>query len=134
MNKQAIASQNVGIWIDHKEAFVVFNQGDSIDSESVASGMEKHVRFSEHLDETGGLAEDQRDRRFDIHLNRYYDDVITHIHDATSIFIFGPGEAKGELKKRLEHAGMTDRIVGFETADKLTSHQIAAKVKAHFQK
>lgn len=134
MSKQPIANQNVGVWIDHKEAFVVFSQEDLVDTQSITSGMEKHVRYFPHLAETGGLAEDQRDKRFDLHLNRYYDDVIAHLHDATSIFIFGPGEAKGEFKKRLEHVGLSGRVVGFETVDKLTNHQIAAKVQAYFQK
>ena len=132
--KQHIASQNVGLWIDHKEAFVVFSHEPKAEPQSVISDMEKHVRFSEHLSETGGLAEDQRDSQFQVHLNRYYDEVITHIHDATAILIFGPGEAKGEFKKRLEHKGFGARIVGVETVDKLTSNQIAAKVNGYFQK
>jgi hypothetical protein len=47
--------------------------------------------------------------------------------------IFGPGEAKGELKKRLESKGLGGRIVGVETTDKMTERQIAAKVRAYFQ-
>lgn len=132
--KQITANQNVGLWIDHKEAFVVFSNEPKTELQSLTSDMEKHVRFSEHLSETGGLAEDQRDVQFQVHLNRYYDEVITHIHDATAILIFGPGEAKGEFKKRLEHKGFGSRIVGIETVDKLTSNQISAKVNGYFHK
>ena len=132
--KQSIASKNVGLWIDHKEAFVVFSHEHKTEPQSVTSDLEKHVRFSEHLSETGGLAEDQRDVQFQVHLNRYYDEVITHIHDATSILIFGPGEAKGEFKKRLEHKGLGSCIVGVETVDKLTANQITAKVNDYFHK
>ena len=39
----------------------------------------------------------------------------------------GPGEAKGELKARLERRGLGARIVGVETVDKMTDRQIAAK-------
>jgi hypothetical protein len=60
--------------------------------------------------------------------------VISHIRDADSILIFGPGEAKGELKKRLESKGLGGRIVAVETTDKMTERQIAAKVRAYFQK
>jgi hypothetical protein len=132
--KQTLAHQNVGLWIDHKEAFVVFSHEHKPESESITSDTGKHVRFSEHLSETGGLAEDQRDLQFQVHLNRYYDEVITHISDATAILILGPGEAKGEFKKRLEHKGFGSRIVGVETVDKLTSNQIAAKVNDYFHK
>ena len=56
------------------------------------------------------------------------------ISDAVSILIFGPGEAKGELKKRLEREKIGGRIVGIETVDKMTDHQIVAKVRHRFLK
>jgi hypothetical protein len=48
--------------------------------------------------------------------------------------LFGPGEAKGELKKRLERKKMGGRIAAVETVDKMTDGQIAAKVRKHFAK
>ncbi|MGZ3495417.1 MAG: hypothetical protein ACXWM6_13620, partial [Thermodesulfobacteriota bacterium] len=53
--------------------------------------------------------------------------------DAESILIFGPGEAKGELKKRLVRNKLGGRIVGIETIDRMTDRQIAAKVRRYFQ-
>jgi hypothetical protein len=47
--------------------------------------------------------------------------------------IFGPGEAKGELQKRIKKNRLGGRIVGIETVDKMTSRQIAAKVRRYFQ-
>ena len=52
--------------------------------------------------------------------------------DAEAILLFGPGEAKGELKKRIERDKLGGRIVGVETVDKMTDRQIAAKVRQHF--
>ncbi|WP_341529999.1 hypothetical protein WKK05_12210 [Nostoc sp. UHCC 0302] len=46
--------------------------------------------------------------------------------------IFGPGEAKDELKKRLEENNLGRHIVGIETVDKMTDHQIAAKIRQQF--
>jgi hypothetical protein len=54
------------------------------------------------------------------------------IRDAVSILIFGPGEAKGELKKRLERHKLGGRIVGVETMDKMTNNQITVKVRQYF--
>jgi hypothetical protein len=48
--------------------------------------------------------------------------------------IFGPGEAKGELKTRLESHKLGGRIVAVETVDNMTDNQIAAKVRDYFQK
>ena len=39
-----------------------------------------------------------------------------------------------KLKERLEKKGLGGRIVGIETADKMTDRQIAAKVRRHVLK
>jgi hypothetical protein len=124
--------KGIGLWIDHRKAVVVMvsNAGEEI--KKITSHMEKHVRFSSGASEDGS-SEDVRDRQFDNHLNSYYDEVIALIRDADSIQIFGPGEAKGELEKRLEHEGLKEHILAVETVDKMTDRQIAAKVRDHFQ-
>jgi hypothetical protein len=76
--------------------------------------------------------QDSRQRAFKGHLTIYYDAVIASIRDAESILIFGPGEAKGELKERLEKHKLGERIVGIETVDRMTRNQIAAKVRERF--
>ena len=84
----------------------------------------------------GGLkdvtAEDQRDRKFENQLNKYYDEVIAAIRSADAIQIFGPGEAKGELEKRIERDGLKAHVLVVETTDKMTDHQIGAKVRGYF--
>jgi hypothetical protein len=94
--------------------------------------MEKHVRFTGGTDSEDGSQEDVRDRQFGNQLNSYYDEVITVLRDAETIQIFGPGEAKGELEKRLEHAELKQHILAVETVDKMTDRQIAAKVRERF--
>jgi len=79
-------------------------------------------------------ADDSHEREFTGHLNRYYDEVIEAIRDAESILLFGPGEAKGELKKRLERDKLGVHIIAVETVDKMTDRQIAAKVREYFHK
>ena len=54
------------------------------------------------------------------------------LRDAESIFLFGPGEAKGELKKRLEDDHLDHLIQAVETVDQMTDRQIAAKVREYF--
>ena len=121
----------VGLWIDHRQAVIVVVTDTGEETKRIISNMEKHVRFSSGSSEDGSQ-EDVRDRQFGNHLNSYYDEVIAVIRDADAIQIFGPGEAKGELEKRLEHEGLKGRIVDIETADKMTDRQIAAKVRQHF--
>jgi hypothetical protein len=121
---------NVGLWIDHRKAFVVSLVDKVEKTMKIISNMEKHVRFSGRGQEAYG--EDQRDNKFTGHLNKYYDKVILCIQDADSILILGPGEAKNELKQRLEGNSLGGRVVGLETADKMTDRQITAKIRDHF--
>ena len=79
-------------------------------------------------------ADDSRQRTLTGHLNIYYDAVIASIGDAEAILIFGPGDAKGELQRRLKRSNLGGRIVDIETVDKMTDRQIAAKVRQHYPK
>jgi len=119
----------VGLWIDHRKAVIVSIKDDKEEIKKITSNIEKHVRFSSGDGSEDGSAEDVRDRQFGNHLNSYYDEVIAYIRDADSIQIFGPGEAKGELEKRIEHEGLKAKILAIETVDKMTDRQISAKVR-----
>ena len=123
-----------GLWIDHSKAVIVIVSDKGEETKQLESGMEKHVRFSGGSRSEQGGGEDQQDRQFTGHLNTYYDAVIAQLRDAESVLLFGPGEAKGELEKRLANKGLGGRIVGIETVDKMTDRQIAAKVRQHFRK
>jgi hypothetical protein len=48
------------------------------------------------------------------------------------VLIFGPGEAKGELKKIMEQNNLLDRVVVMESADKMTDRQITARARNYF--
>jgi hypothetical protein len=122
----------VGLWIDHRETVLVTIVDGVEETKRIDSGMEKHVRFSGGSRSEQGGGEDQQDRQFTGHLNSYYDEVIACLRDAESIFIFGPGEAKGELEKRLARKGLSGRVVSIETVDKMTEREIAAKVRQSF--
>jgi stalled ribosome rescue protein Dom34 len=120
-----------GLWIDHRKAVIVIITEAGEEIKEITSNMEKHIRFSGGSSSQDGSKEDVRDRQFDNHLNSYYESVIAVLKGADSIQIFGPGEAKGELAKRLERDGMKGYSLSVETVDKMTDHQIAAKVREH---
>jgi hypothetical protein len=120
--------KSVGLWIDHRKAVIVFVDGKEEEMKLISSKDEKHHRQSG----VSMPADDIRQRELTGHLNIYYDEVIACIREAESILIFGPGEAKGELKKRLEKDSLGERIVGIEPADKMTDPQIVAQVRERF--
>jgi len=121
----------IGLWIDHRKAVIVIVSEEGEQVRKITSHMEKHTRFAGRGSEHGS-DEDVRDRQFGDHLNDYYDRVIAAIRDGDSIQIFGPGEAKGELEKRLVSEGIRGHILAIEAADKMTVREIAAKVRRRF--
>jgi hypothetical protein len=128
----------LGLWVDHRKAVIVTIENNVETIKEITSDMDKHVRFSSGTtskasnNPQGSTSEDVRDRQFGNQLNEFYEGIVAIIRDADSIWIFGPGEAKGELENNLKHAGLGDHIVGVETVDKMTNNQIAAKVRDHF--
>jgi hypothetical protein len=94
----------VGVWIDHRKAVVVAVTEKGEEIRLIISKVEKQLRRSGGSPLKGSHesqqvpADDSRQRKFTGHLNIYYDAVIACIRDAESILIFGPGEAKAELK------------------------------------
>ena len=120
----------VGLWIDHRKAVIVFVEGKEEEIKLISSKEENHHGHSG----VSKPADDIRQRELTGHLNSYYDEVISCIRETESILIFGPGEAKGELKKRLEKENLGGRVVSVEAADKMTDPQIVAQVREHFLK
>jgi molybdopterin converting factor small subunit len=133
IDKEIFMKMDIGLWIDHRKAVIVIVSDEGEDVKEITSHMEKHVRYSNDTSE-GGSSEDMRDRQFENRLNSFYDAVVAVIRDGDTVQIFGPGEAKGELKKRLESAGFKGHILAIETADKMTDRQIAARVREQLQK
>ena len=123
--------EHTGIWIDHREAIIVVVKSGQEELHKLDSQVNEHVRYSgsSHTGLKDFPAEDQQDRRYLNFLNEFYDEVISVVRQNQIIHLFGPGEAKLELQKRFEHAGLAAKICSVETTDKMTEPQIRAKVK-----
>ena len=130
----------VGLWIDHRKAVITVVSDKGEETGVIESNVEKQpgrsagIRSTTPYESQKVPADDSREQEFTGHLQGYYDEVIAAIRDAESIFIFGPGEAKGELRKRLERDKLGGSIVAVETVDKMTDRQIAAKVREYFHR
>ncbi|MEK6261668.1 MAG: hypothetical protein AABP62_23970 [Planctomycetota bacterium] len=129
-------SMKAGVWIDHHKAVVVLMKDGGEDIKQIESNTDKTSAGgpgSNQQNRTRGSAHEKtQEHKFMNQLNTYYDEVLTCLHDADSVLILGPGEAKGEFQKRLESKKFPAHVVELETADKLTDHQIAASVRQHF--
>ena len=103
----------VVLWTSHKQAIIV----------SMTDGVEEilHVKSKGE----GGVEEKWRQHR-----GEYYRKVIRAIQDAEKIFIFGPAQAKMELKiEILKSEPLSHRVVGTETADAMTENELVERAR-----
>ncbi|MDH3217177.1 MAG: hypothetical protein OEN01_12985 [Candidatus Krumholzibacteria bacterium] len=98
--------------MDHRKAVIVVVSDKGEETKLIISKVEKQPRRSGDsplkapYESLQVPTSDRSQRAFTSHLNIYYDAVIACIRGAESILIFGPGEAKGELKKRLKKSNL----------------------------
>ncbi len=130
-----------GLWVDHEKAIIVSLIDGSHKVTHVESDIEGHFRLKDDSQSfspsnlQGNTIESKMDSRYHKYLNIYFQHIIDALKEAKHIFIFGPGEAKIELKKRIEKNNiLLNKISGIEASDKLTEPQIVAKVKKYFSK
>lgn len=125
-----------GVWLDHARAHVVeIDALGGMHGETIESDVEGHHRsFGQSgvspPGHVGGNPESHYEHRRAEELKRYYREVIRRIEDGTQILVMGPGEAKYELERELRRRPeLLAHVVGFETADRLSFEQIAARTR-----
>jgi len=131
--------KNIGLWIDHKKTVLVVQDEHGENIQQIESGVGRHIHYRGASHSKSPFSaqyqqgDDQLDNKFTEQLNKFYEKVIAQIRQADAVLIFGPGEAKRELEKRIAHAKVKVPVMKIETADKMTERQIAAKVRNYFQ-
>jgi hypothetical protein len=133
--------KNIGIWLDHeKAAIVTMTNGltaiTHLDAETENDNHSLHGASASatHFGHQEVTLERKIERRHREHRHHYYQNIIHQIRDSKKIFIFGPGEAKIELEKEIKKTNdLSSKIIAIESADKMTDHQIAARVRNVFE-
>jgi hypothetical protein len=130
---------NIGIWIDHKEAVLVFLKNGHTTLERINSNAERNFRQS------GGwksgknpgvqsiYKEQKAEERRKHQYQKFYRRIIKKINKADTVYIFGPGNAKQELTKEIQKLkGEQPAISAVQSCHKLTDNQLKAKVRSYF--
>jgi hypothetical protein len=129
--------RNVGLWIDHKQAYAIWQEDGKV--EVITSQIEPPAHFSGGTRLGGRMTakadtELRQSDRFRLQLNKFYQQVIAVLKSADSIFIMGPGKAKIEFEKAIKkNKDMERRVLKVETADKMTKNQMVAYVKDFYK-
>jgi hypothetical protein len=119
--------RKIGLWIDFKKAVIFSLSNEGAEIRRIFLDLEENTLNSGGVRKAGADEDLLTGRSAD-----YFNEVVSFIQNADSIFIFGPGEAKRELKNRLKINNLYHKVVGFETADRMTDNQIVAKVRQRF--
>ena len=123
-------SREVGVWIDHKKTVIVSISAGQMTIKTLESDVGPHPHYS-GSQHNGG--EKKYEERHNLRLDQYYDEVINQLGQPDALLLFGPGEAKLQLRDRLGRSKVSaESIIAVESADKLTDPQIVAKVKEHY--
>jgi stalled ribosome rescue protein Dom34 len=130
--------RNVGLWIDHKQAYLIWYKEGRV--EVIPSNIEPPEHFSGGTQLGGKLnqkgdVELRHNDRYKLMLTKFYKQVVAALKDVDSIFIMGPGEAKIEFEKVLNRQkAMQKRLLKVEAADKMTKNQMLAHVREFYKR
>jgi len=124
----------IGLWLDERQAVIVSVTNMSAEITKVKSAIKDEINAADSASGEAGAKQDtaaahRKKIKIKEMLDPYYDGIIDNIWSAREIVIFGAGEAKYELKKRLRKNNLAQRIIGFEEADKMADDQIIRKMR-----
>ena len=130
----------LGVWLDHAQAYLIWmdEQGQAevqhVQAEPLGGGEKANQVVPGGIGVYGAVAPhatlaDKRQQQ----ARRLYDRVIRAMLSADKVYVFGPGLARKELKKRLEqHKDFAGQLVAIQSADKMSEAQMAAQVRTFF--
>ena len=130
-------TNRVGLWIDHQKAVIVSLSEQGENTKKIESGA-RHVEYrgaqrsKVAYSAQYSQGDDQLDNQFTEHLKKFYEKVILELRGAQTILIFGPAEARSELKRLIEQDKGLHCEIHVEAADRMTDPQIVARVRGYF--
>ena len=123
-----------GIWIDHKRAMIINpNKENNVTNIYSEVNGEKSRITKSKMNGQSINPEKKLEAKRKQALKSYYNNIIDTLEEESSLYIFGPAEAKNELKKEIEVNYKKFNNVTLSTCDNLTDNQLVAKVKVFFK-
>lgn len=120
------------VWLDHAEAKVFAFNAESVEAKVIHAHVGPHGTAHgsprvHHKANVIGSGKVQNEPVF-------FGQVAAALQGASEVLVLGPGVAKDEFVKhlRVRVPAVAGRIVGTETADRITDNQIVAHARAYF--
>jgi len=132
---------NIGIWIDTKQAIVVKLSNNHHSLKKIESNIITRERVpgeSKKFGRFGGqylTYEKNRKNRKNEQINVYLKSLFKEMMNSDSIVVFGPSNMKNILAKEIKNnLQFKNNLIGVANSDHLTDNQIVAWVKNFFSK
>ncbi|MFH2143260.1 MAG: hypothetical protein ABIJ97_12610 [Bacteroidota bacterium] len=122
-------AKQLGIWMDHSNAFLMELSDGAIIENIIASGFsyndkESSLKRNEHLMHV----KEQHDQ------SDYYKKISGAIKDYDEVLLFGPTDAKNELLNLLNSNHLNESIkIEIKDSDTMTANQMHEFVKEYFK-
>ncbi len=131
--------KKVGIWLDNEKAYIITLIDGNENVEKIESNVETRVRFkgeTKSYSRLGGMfinPQKKKTKRKKQQLKKYFSNILSRTKDASGIYIFGPADAKTNLKKIYQkEKTFNNKLRKVEASNRLTENQMVAKVKEVF--
>ena len=113
------------VWIDHQEAHVIQFNGGTHENSTITT-KSKHGNVHQKAGVLSG--------HHQVSSPAYLHQVVEAVAGSNEILIVGPGVAKLELIKHINHhdAKISNKVVGVETVDHPSDGQLLAYAKKYF--
>uniref|UniRef100_UPI00404A1362 hypothetical protein n=1 Tax=Flavobacterium sp. TaxID=239 RepID=UPI00404A1362 len=120
--------KNLGIWMDHATAHLIdLNSGKA--NHSIESNFTSEIK-EEALTRSEKSMHNKRQQQHEAYYKEIGDEILNYNH----VLLFGPTNAKTELKNYLnQDLHFMDIQIDVESADKMTDNEKEAFVKNHFE-
>ena len=120
--------RRVVIWTDHQKAILVtFVREQLAGKEEVLSSAGPHTHG-------GGWAQHHIEAHRHEVLKHFYEEVIHHLGPVDEILILGPGQAKHDLHRSIEHhKGLKGKVMAVVNASRLTERELIAEAERFFR-
>jgi len=125
MNQQN--PRRVAVWLDQRIAILVAFEGECLEAEEeIVSEAGPHTHG-------GGWSQHRIEAHRHELLKHFYEEIVDHLGAVDEILIVGPGQAKHDLRKHIEHhKGLKGKVVELETVDKMTEKELVARAESFF--
>ena len=119
--------RRVAVWIDHHAAIIATFIGERLKQE------EELLPDLNLQDHGRGWTQRRIEAHHHEQWKHFCEEIVEHMGSVDEILIVGPGQAKHELRRQIEHhKGLRGKVLALQTASRMTENELVAHAEAFY--